>query len=122
MTARPSRLLFCLTAVLLLPACDSSTDEGAAAKPLNATVSGGRSETMSGSVFAVESQDPNGTSWGVSMNDLDSGFKILIAWDSATPSTGTYPVSDASTESALRALVILDSLLDQYISTTGRLR
>ncbi len=102
-----------------LPACDSTTEEILTGKSFSATVTGARSATMSGSALAVESQDASGTSWGVLLSDIESGFGILVAWDSPTPSTGPVPVAEESSATVLQALLTLDNVTDQYLATGG---
>lgn len=111
--------LLLLGLLLLLPACDSSkSDSDSSGKSFDAKVTGARTAEFGGSALAVESHDV-GVSWGVSLTDLDTGYKILFAWDAATPATGTYSIAGSSTSSSFEALLILDDLLGQYVGTGG---
>jgi hypothetical protein len=69
--------------------------------------------------LAVESHDAGDVSWGVSLSDVDTGFRILFAWEAETPGNGSHPVAGTSTASTFEALITLDSLLDQYLATSG---
>lgn len=111
-------LLLCLFVVL--SGCDNSEpdDEPTGGQSFTATVTGSRSATFGGSALAVESHDTS-ISWGISLSDLTTGYKILIAWEAPTPAVGTYPLGDSNSATVMEGLLLLEGVLDQYGSTGG---
>ena len=119
-------LPFVLMSLLVVSACDndgSSNNNNNNGKSFNATVSGDRTESFGGSALAVESHDATSgdVSWGVSLSDIDTGFKIIFAWDAARPGVGNYDLQDDGVAGKIDALLTLDSILDQYAAKSGRM-
>lgn len=123
MSSIPHQGYILLTAVvfaLTCAACDSSEpDNSAPADDFTAIINGASS--FGGSAFAVESKDPGSgsTSWGITMTDSDTGYQILVAWEAARPSNGTYQVSDTGGSGTFEAIVTFTDLLDQYQGKSG---
>lgn len=120
--ARQAPLFVGVIALLFsLTACDNSSGEdNTPPEDFAATING--STSFEGSAFAIESHGPlqGEVSWGITMSDSDTnqGYRILVAWEAARPSNGSYPISDTD-PAAFEVLVTFEDLLDQYHGKSG---